>query len=110
MLQNTITKIEERLQKTESLSAENKTELLNLLSTLKIEITDLAKTQNEHAESITGFAELSTHEATRREKNPELLKLSIEGLGSSVRGFESTYPKLVEVVNAICSTLSNIGI
>jgi hypothetical protein len=110
MLQHTIEKIEERLKNTESMVDENKAELLNLLSTLKIEIGDLSKTHNEQAESITGFTELSTREATRREKNPELVKLSIEGLESSVRGFETSHPKLVDVVNAICSMLSNIGI
>ena len=110
MLQQTVDKIEERLRKTETLNEENKSEVLNLLSTLKIEIADLSKTNNEQAESITGFIALSTHEATRQEKNPELLKLSIEGLGSSVRGFESSHPKLVNVVNDMCSMLSNIGI
>ena len=110
MLRNTIDKIEERLRKTESLNEENKSELLKLISTLKVEIADLSKTHNEQAESITGFAELSTHEATRQERNPELLKLSIEGLGSSVRGFESSHPRLVNVVNDICSMFSNIGI
>jgi len=110
MQQRTIDKIEEKLRETESLNEKNKSELLNLLSTLKVEIADLSKTHNEQAESITGFAKLSTHEATRQEKNPELLKLSIEGLGSSVRGFESSHPGLVNVVNSICSMLSNLGI
>jgi hypothetical protein len=110
MLQHTIDEIEERLKKTESINDENKSELLNLLSTLKVEIADLSKTHNEQAESITGFAELSAREATRHEKNPELVKLSIAGLRSSVQGFESSHPKLVNVVNTICSMLSNLGI
>jgi len=110
MLQNTIDKIEARLRNTETVNEGNKSELLNLLSTLKVEITDLSKTHNEHAESITGFAQLSAHEATRQEKDPELLKLSVEGLASSVRGFELSHPSLVGTVNAICSMLSNLGI
>jgi hypothetical protein len=110
MLQHTIDKIEERLRKTESINEDNKSELLSLVSTLKAEIDELSKTHNEHAESITGFVEVSTREVTRQEKNPELVKLSIEGLGSSVRGFESSHPGLVNVVNDICSMLSNLGI
>jgi len=110
MLQHTIEKLEERLKDAEAIPGENKTELLNLVSTLKTEIADLARTHNEDAESITGFAELSAREAMRREKNPELVRLSIEGLGSSVRGFETSHPKLVEAVNAICTMLSNLGI
>ena len=110
MFQNTIDIIEERLRKTESITEENKSELLTLLSTLKVEIADLSKTSNEQAESITGFAEISTREATRQEKDPELIKLSIEGLRSSVHGFEASHPKLVNVVNTISSMLSNLGI
>ena len=110
MRQNTIDKIEESLRDSKSLNEGNKSELLNLLSTLKVEIADLSKTHSEQAESITGFAQLSTHEAIRQEKNPELLELSIEGLGKSVRGFESSHPGLVNAVNNICSMLANLGI
>lgn len=110
MLQHTLDKIEEKLRDTQSLNESNRSEILNLLSTLKIEIADFSKTNNEQAESITRLTGLSAHEATRQEKNPELLKLSIEGLGSSVRGFESSHPRLVNVVNDICSMLSNLGI
>jgi hypothetical protein len=110
MLQQTIDKIEQRLRNTEVISEENKSELINLVSTLKVEIADLSKTHNEQAESITGFAEVSTREATRQERNSELLKLSIQGLGSSVQGFESSHPRLVKVVNDLCSMLSNLGI
>ncbi|OPY06704.1 MAG: hypothetical protein A4E66_02143 [Syntrophus sp. PtaB.Bin001] len=110
MIQNTIEKIEERLKKAESLTEENKAELINLLSTLKAEIIELSNTHSEHAESITGFTELSAREATRKEKNPELMKLSLEGLAASVEGFETSHPTLVGVVNRICTALSNLGI
>jgi hypothetical protein len=110
MLQQTIEKIEERLRKTISLTEGNKSELLNLVSTLKVEIADLSKTHSEQAESITRFAALSAHEATRQEKDPKLLNLSIEGLGTSVQGFEASHPTLVNAVNDICSMLYNLGI
>jgi hypothetical protein len=110
MIKETLTKIEERLQKAETITAENKSELLGLVSTLKTEISELHQTHNEQAESIAGFAEVSTREATRQGKNPELVKLSIEGLAASAQEFESTHPKLVGIVNSICSMLSNLGI
>jgi hypothetical protein len=110
MIQSTLNKIEERLKKVESVTDENRSELLNLVSELKVEIADLAKTHTEHAESITGFAAVSTREATRQEKNPELLKLSIDGLAASVEGFETSHPTLVGVVNRICAMLANLGI
>lgn len=110
MIKDTIKKIENRVKKIGSITDDNKTQLLNLLSTLKSEIEELSETQSEHAESILGFTEISTHEATRLDKNPQLLKLSIDGLSSSVKGFEASHPSLVGTVNSICVMLSNLGI
>ena len=110
MLHETISKIEARLKNAGSIKDEQRGELLQLLSTLKKEITTLAGTDGEKAQSIAGFTEVSTHEATRQEKNPELLKLSVQGLASSVDGFEKSHPALVALVNRIATTLSNMGI
>ena len=110
MIEDTIGKIEARIEGAEAIKEERRRELLNLLGTLKSEVAELSKTHEEQAQSIAGFAEVSTHEATRNEQNPELLKLSLEGLGSSVQGFEESHPRLVQIVNAISSTLSNLGI
>ena len=110
MVQNTIEKIEEKIRTNNSLSAKNKTELLDLLATLKPEIAKFSEAQIEHAESIAGFMERSAHEATRREKNPTLLKIAVEGLSSSVKGFEESHPQLVENVNYIANALANMGI
>ena len=109
MIDETISKIEARLQ-TEGLDADRRRELLDLLATLKSEVAALAKTRSEDAQSIAGFAEISAHEATRSEKNPRLLDLSLKGLNSSVEGLENSHPRLVQIVNAISNTLSNLGI
>jgi len=110
MIEDTIGKIEARIQGAEAVKEERRQELLQLLATLKSEVADLSKTHEEQAQSIAGFTEISTHEAIRMEQNPELLKLSLEGLGSSVRELEESHPRLVQIVNAISSTLSNLGI
>jgi Mg2+ and Co2+ transporter CorA len=110
MIEETIGKIEARIQGTEALKEERRRELLQLLGTLKSEVAELSKTHGEQAESIAGFTEVSTREATRIEQNPELLKLSLDGLSSSVSGFEESHPRLVRIVNAISHTLSNLGI
>jgi hypothetical protein len=39
-----------------------------------------------------------------------LLKLSLEGLNSSVQEFEESHPRLVQIVGAVTNTLSNLGI
>ena len=110
MIEDTIGKIETRIKGAEAVNEERRRELLQLLGTLKSEVAELSKTHEEQAQSIAGFTEVSAHEATRAEQNPELLKLSLEGLGSSVQGFEESHPRLVQIVNAISSTLSNLGI
>jgi hypothetical protein len=110
MIEDTIGKIEARIEGAEAIKEERRCELLQLLGTLKTEVAELSKTHGEQAQSIARFADISTHEATRTEQNPELLKLSLLGLGSSVREFEESHPRLVQIVNAISNTLSNLGI
>jgi hypothetical protein len=110
MIEDTIGKIETRIKTAESVSDDRRRELLQLLATLKSEVADLSKTHSEQAASIAGFTEVSTHEATRARQDPRLLKLSLQGLTSSVEGFEQSHPHLVRIVNAISHTLSNLGI
>jgi queuine/archaeosine tRNA-ribosyltransferase len=110
MLEDTIGKIEARIQNAETIKEDRRRELLQLLATLKAEVAELSKTHGEQAQSIAGFTQLSAHEATRAEQDPQLLKLSLEGLASSAAGFEESHPRLVQIVNAISNTLSNLGI
>jgi hypothetical protein len=110
MLKQTITNIEERVKKTESIAEKDRRDLLELLTTLKSEVIELSKTNADHAASITGFTQVSAHEATREPKNQHLIKLSLTGLSSSVEELETTYPRLVETVNRISQILANMGI
>jgi len=110
MIQETLITIEAKIRSAQALAEDNKTELLHLLTTLRTEVEELSKTERDGAESITVFTQISAHEAFRQDKNPQLLDLALEGLASSVKGFETSHPKLVESVNMICQTLSNLGI
>jgi len=110
MIQDHIEKIEAKVQGATSIPDETKSELIGLLSTLKSEIDSLSKTHGEDADSITGFADVSTHEAIRSDKKPELVQVAVQGLTSSVGGFESSHPVLVQIVNRIATILSNMGI
>jgi len=110
MIRETISEIEAKLQNSTSISPEARRELTELLAKLKAEVTDLARTDADQAQSITSHVQASTHEATRTEKDEELLKSSIEELSASVDGFEESHPQLVQIVNRICTTLSNLGI
>ncbi len=110
MFKTTITNIENKITQSTSIQDKEKTELLQLLSSLQNEISELSKTDREHAESITGFTQTSTHEAIRKDKKEDLLNLSLKGLTSSVDELETSHPKLVEIVNRISHILSNMGI
>jgi tyrosyl-tRNA synthetase len=110
MIEKTITSIENKVSDAKSIDEKDRIELLKLLGELKTEVTELSKTHAENAESITGFAKVSAHEAIREKKNPQLMTLSLKGLSSSVDEIESSHPQLVAVVNKISQILSNMGI
>jgi len=110
MIEKTISEIEAQIGGAESVSAGRKAELLKLLGTLKTEVAELSKTHGEQADSIAAFAKASAHEVTRADQNPESREHSIKNLQSSTGGFEQSHPRLVEIVNAISKTLSDLGI
>lgn len=110
MIEDTIAKIEQQLNASQTIKPERREEVLKLLEKLKTEVSTIAGTHVEQAASIAKFTEVSAHEATRSTQDQQLLDLSLEGLRSSARGFEESHPKLVQIVNAISNTLSNLGI
>jgi hypothetical protein len=107
MIRDTISKIEARLQGSSTLSDEARAELLTLLAELKREI---ATVEPAVGQTIAGQTEHLAKQATEETRNPELLKRSLSELSASVDGFEKSHPNLVQVVNRIATTLSNIGI
>lgn len=108
MIEDTLHKLEQRLESSENLTPESRQALQNLVSELRREIATLE--DSERAESIAGFTDNSTREALRTEKDEDLLDLSLQGLKSSTREFEVSHPSLTSVVNSICQQLSNLGI
>ena len=107
MIRDTISKIEARLQGSNALSDDARSELLLLLGELKREI---ANVEPAVGQSIAGQTESLAKQATEESRNPELLKRSLDELSASVDSFETSHPGLVQVVNRICTTLSSIGI
>ena len=110
MIQDRIAKIESTLQTAPNLPAETKHELLTLLAELKAEVAPLSTTHSENAETIARFADASVHEATRNERDAEQTAAALSGLSGSVEGFEASHPRLVQIVDRIALTLSNMGI
>ena len=110
MIEDTLAKLDSRVRQISALSDDKKNELGALLETLKDEVVALSETKAGDAESITRFAELSTHEVTREDGSDRLKTLSLEGLSASVDGFEVSHPRLVQIVNSVCTSLANLGI
>ena len=110
MIEDTIQRIEARIQGAENLPPERRQELAGLLATLKTEIADLSATDADQARTIAGYTDVSTHEAIRAQRDPDLLHHSVDGLARSVEGFEATHPRLVQTVNTISHALANLGI
>ena len=110
MIHDTIATLESKLAANETIKPESRAELLRLLRQLEQEIGGLAETDAERAQTVAGFTQVSTHEATRSSKNPELLELSLKGLARSTEDFEDSHPQLVAIVNRISTMLANMGI
>jgi hypothetical protein len=92
-----------------AMDEKRKAEIVRQLATLQAELHELTRTNEDEAKTISGFAELSAHEATRPKPRPELLRLSVTGLRKSVQEFEQTHPRLVELVGSLSALLSSIG-
>lgn len=110
MLKHTLAKLEEKIKTSGNIPDDKKQEYYDLLNRLNDEVSTLAETDLEKAESIKKFTKATAHEATREQVNPNLLKTSIEGLYESAREFQTSHPRLVDTVNDICIFLSKLGI
>lgn len=110
MIEETIRRMETRLADSASMDDARRQELLGLLGQLRDEVSGLSTASPDQADSIAGYAQLSALEATRKDGSPDQLDHALQGLTSSVKGFEESHPKLVQVVNAITTTLSNLGV
>jgi prefoldin subunit 5 len=105
-----IEKIKSTVEAADHIPAEQKAELLDRLSKIKPTIAKVAQTHEESAQSIARLVEASTHEATRREKGPKLLKTLLRELKQSVEKFEASHPELAAAVSEYSTMLSALGI
>lgn len=110
MLNETLSRIEKTVTQAPAIDESTRRELLGLVVSLRSEVSELAATHDDHAQSIAGFAQVSAHEATRAEPNVQLLTHGLNGLSDAVREFEATHPRLTNTVNSIHQILTNIGL
>jgi len=110
MISERLAKLESMLRENSNLSEASRQELLDLVSGLRAEVAPLADTHAESATQITGSAEAAVHASLRRDQEPQQATVAVEGLAASVREFEASHPRLVEIVDQLTVTLSNMGI
>jgi len=110
MINDTLSRIEQTIATSETLSVERKQELLSLVTNLKDEIHGLGDSYRDEAGSIVRYAESSVNEAVREQQDSELLDHTLAGLTLSVKQFEISHPTLIGIINSIGQTLGNIGI
>ena len=110
MIEGIMKRIEDLLDASDQMDDARRQELKMLLETLKKETKILAESHKEEAESIAGFTGITALQAVRKSPDPKLVSLSTEGLSASVEGFEVSNPRLVSVVNQLCTFFANLGI
>jgi hypothetical protein len=110
MISERLGKIETTLRDSASIPEATRKELLDLVAGLKSEMLPLVETHGETAHEIAGSAEAAVHASMNRDEQPEHATQAVEGLAASVREFEATHPRLVEIVDQLALTLSNMGI
>lgn len=109
MIKDTISSIEKNIQESSSINDEKKKELLGLVDSLKNEVLNLSETHKEKAKSLANLAKETTQAAVQTDKNDSQFDHLMDSLSKSVMEFEASHPKLVGVVNSICTSLSNSG-
>lgn len=110
MIQKTIEHLEEKLKDSNQVPKESQEELLKLFKQLKEEVNTLAESELDKAKIIALHTDSSAKAAIEPNTEANLLENSINDFKKSIGEFEATHPKLVESVNRICTTLSNMGI
>jgi DNA repair exonuclease SbcCD ATPase subunit len=110
MIEKTLAELEARIKQAAPADERQKQELIELIAQLKNEIGALDETHEALATQIARQTDRSAQEATSKPRNPQALQRAIDDLSSSVTEFEKSHPHLVQVVNRIATTLSNLGI
>ena len=110
MIKETLSKVEAAIAKIEAVDGKEKARLVSLLNQLKAELAALPESKMDDARSVAYFTETAAHEVTRPNKSAELKELSISGMALSVKNFEVSHPRLVEITNEICMMLARMGI
>jgi len=110
MIPERLAQIEATLRNSATIPETTRQELLDLVAGLKAEVAPLAATHGQSVEQITDTADAAVQAVVRRPEQPGEAAEAVSGLAASVRDFEASHPRLVEIVDRLALTLSNMGI
>ena len=102
--------IEEKIKKTSQIDAKVKEDLLDLMRSLKTELSGLKELHPATADNIADKTQVSAEKILNADNKKDDLQENIDGLQGTVEEFEVSHPKLVGLVNRLCMMLSDIGI
>jgi methyl-accepting chemotaxis protein len=110
MATDKLARIETILKESSALPPDKRDELLGLLAQLREETASLGSADPAKAQEIAAQTHALAEQALTQGASPESTSRALSKLSQSVRGFEESHPRLVQVTNAICTALANMGI
>lgn len=102
--------LEKKIESASKIDAKIKEDLLDLMRSLKTELSDLKNINPDSAHDIADKTQVSAEKVLSSDNNKNELQENIDGLQGTVEEFEVSHPKLVQIVNRLCMMLSDIGI
>jgi hypothetical protein len=110
MISGRFARLEDTLRNDSTIPEATRVELLQLLADLKAEVAPLVDTHEDTAHAIAGSAEAAVTTSMQERNDPALTAGTVASLKASVRAFEGTHPRLVEIVDQLALTLTNLGL
>jgi mevalonate kinase len=105
-----IENLEKKIESTSQIDAKIKEDLLDLMRSLKTELSDLKNINPDTAHDIAEKTQVSAEKILSSDNKKNELQENIDSLQGTVEEFEVSHPKLVQIVNRLCMMLSDIGI
>ncbi|RAP33782.1 hypothetical protein DID77_02410 [Candidatus Marinamargulisbacteria bacterium SCGC AG-439-L15] len=110
MTLDTLKEIKELIEGSPRISPTRREDLLVLLEELKVEIMMMEVHQRERLKSVVNSTENMARGHLEQSTSHEILAELQEDVALAIHEFEADHPKVVGILQALCTQLSNLGI
>jgi hypothetical protein len=110
MTTETLNRLEEVPQASDSGRTESRNKTLRLLANLETEFITFVAAESALFESVSRIRERCLGEAGRDKKDSESLMPALRDLKWSIKHVESSHQRLMTLLNEICTVLSSMGV